>query len=159
MNLRGTLFVMKKILIIAGTAILLAVVGRIYWANYQMKFAENTQNTNVSKNTPVQTTQATSTGAQNVVGSGEMKIYVNDGDVFDSVFVNPVHIDLFSNDILISSIDSQSGTMVSFGKVPYGEYVVRVKAEGFKESVQTFNFDNKNNYNYGTTVVMFRQKE
>lgn len=146
----------KKILILAGAVILLAVIGRAYWAYVLMNVAENTQNTNSSKNTPIQTVQATSTGAQNVAGSGEMKIYINDGDVFDKPFIDPVHIDLFSNNILISSIDSQSGATVSFGKVLYGEYVVSVKAEGFKESVQTFYFDNKNNDNYGTIVVMFR---
>ncbi|MEK7569242.1 MAG: IPT/TIG domain-containing protein [Patescibacteria group bacterium] len=97
-----------------------------------------------------------STSTQSAVGYGDILVTLTDGDFEDSSYFGPVHIDLFADNLLISSID-EKGPVVSFPNLPFGVYSVRVKVEGVKEVTETFIHKEKSKYeSFSVNILLLK---
>lgn len=133
---------MKKILIGLGVIILVAVAGRFGWAYWQMSVDEQ-QKAILQVDTAVtQVNTISLLSEQKNSRNGDLKIVLFDGDVMDSSFEYPVHIDLFSKKSLVKSVDLawDKASGVTFTNLPAGPYVAIAKSDGFKEASGTIDF-------------------
>lgn len=69
-----------------------------------------------------------------------LTINVMRGSILREPFTDPVHIDLYLNSATVFSRDAQDGSAVTFENIPFGVYKSRVKAIGYKESINTFTY-------------------
>lgn len=92
-------------------------------------------------------TQVTSTSTQSAVNRGDAVFYITESpdDGYDSQFSGPFHIDLFSNNLLVYSVDSQQSengvSFVTIKDLPFGEYTSHLKAVGYKKIIDTITFN------------------
>lgn len=93
-----------------------------------------------SQNTTKESQSSDSTGDD--LASTKFTINVLRGGLLQEPFTNPVHIDLYLNSATVFTRDAQDGSAVTFENIPFGVYKSRVRAIGYKESVNTFTYKN-----------------
>lgn len=91
-----------------------------------------------SQNTTNESQPSDSTGDASV--STKVTINVLRAGLLQEPFTNPVHIDLYLNSATVFTRDAQDGSAVTFEDIPFGVYKSRVRAIGYKESINTFTF-------------------
>ena len=116
------------------------IVAGIFFAVY-MRTSDLASRASLDSQNTSKESELTSKTSDALV-STKVTINVLNGSLLQEPFTNPVHIDLYLNSATVFTRDAQNGTAVTFENIPFGVYKSRVKAIGYKESINTFTYKN-----------------